>query len=142
MPGGMYRNQFWLPFPDRNVLLCLGIHGQMVYANCDTGLVGAKLSSWPEPQNATKLFSALRAFDAIAAARRGVAENPRARPGSALAVDAPRQAPGFAARRPSGSKSSGMAWYAHRTQPAPDGRGAPPTCRAGAGGRTATGRRG
>lgn len=69
MPGGMYRNQFWLPFPDRDVLLCLGIHGQMVYANCDTGLVGAKLSSWPEPQNATKLFSALRAFDTVSASR-------------------------------------------------------------------------
>jgi CubicO group peptidase (beta-lactamase class C family) len=69
MPGGMYRNQFWLPFPDRNVLLCLGIHGQMVYANCDTGLVCAKLSSWPEPQHATKLFSALRAFDTISALR-------------------------------------------------------------------------
>lgn len=65
MPGGMYRNQFWLPHPDRNLLLCLGIHGQMVYADCDTGLVAAKLSTWPEPQDAEKLFWTLRAFDAI-----------------------------------------------------------------------------
>lgn len=66
MPGGMYRNQFWLPYPDRDVLLCLGIHGQMIYTNPATGVVAAKLSSWPEPQHAWKLFSTLRAFDAIA----------------------------------------------------------------------------
>ena len=66
MPGGMYRNQFWLPYPDNwNVLVCLGIHGQMIYANLDTGLVAAKLSSWPEPQHAAKLFTALRAFDTL-----------------------------------------------------------------------------
>ena len=65
MPGGMYRNQLWSPYPDRDVLLCLGIHGQMVYINLDTGVVAAKLSSWPEPQHAWKLFSVLRAFDAI-----------------------------------------------------------------------------
>ena len=33
MPGGMYRNQFWFPYPGNNVLLCLGIHGQMIYVN-------------------------------------------------------------------------------------------------------------
>jgi len=66
MPGGMYRNQFWLPYPDgRNVLVCLGIHGQMIYANLDTVLVAAKLSSWPEPQHGVKLFTALRAFDTL-----------------------------------------------------------------------------
>ncbi len=47
MPGGMYRNQFWLPYPDRDVLLCLGSHGQMLYVNVATGVVAAKLSSWP-----------------------------------------------------------------------------------------------
>ncbi|RNI24932.1 class C beta-lactamase-related serine hydrolase [Flexivirga caeni] len=65
MPGGMYRNQFWLPYPDRNVLLCLGIHGQMIYADRDTGVVAVKLSSWPDPQDAVKLFSTLRAFETI-----------------------------------------------------------------------------
>ena len=35
MPGGMYRNQFWFPEPDRSVLLCLGIHGQLVYVDRD-----------------------------------------------------------------------------------------------------------
>ena len=65
MPGGMYRNQFWLPYPDRDVLLCLGIHGQMIYINVATGVVAAKLSCWPEPQHAWKLFTTLRAFDTI-----------------------------------------------------------------------------
>ena len=54
----MYRNQFWLPFPDRNVLL-LGITAE-VYANCDTGLVGAKLSELAGASKCAKLFSALR----------------------------------------------------------------------------------
>jgi CubicO group peptidase (beta-lactamase class C family) len=67
MPGGMYRNQFWLPFPDRQVLLGLGIHGQMVYVNPAAGVVGAKVSSWPTPQDAVALFATLAAFDAIAA---------------------------------------------------------------------------
>jgi CubicO group peptidase (beta-lactamase class C family) len=65
MPGGMYRNQFWFPWPDRQVLLCLGIHGQMVYVDRETGLVAVKLSSWPTPQDPWRLFSTLAAFDAI-----------------------------------------------------------------------------
>jgi CubicO group peptidase (beta-lactamase class C family) len=65
MPGGMYRNQFWLPYPDQDVLLCLGIHGQMLYVHLGTGVVAAKLSCWPEPQHAGKLFATLRAFDTI-----------------------------------------------------------------------------
>ena len=39
----------------------------MIYINRPAGLVAAKLSSWPLPQDAWKLFAALRAFDAIAA---------------------------------------------------------------------------
>lgn len=67
MPGGMYRNQFWVPFADRPVLLCLGIHGQMIYVNRTAGVVAVKLSSWPTPQDAWKLFSTVAAFDAISA---------------------------------------------------------------------------
>jgi CubicO group peptidase (beta-lactamase class C family) len=61
----MYRNRFWLPYPNRDVLRCLGIHGQMLYVNAATGVVAVKLSSWPEPQHAWKLFATLRAFDAV-----------------------------------------------------------------------------
>jgi CubicO group peptidase (beta-lactamase class C family) len=67
MPGGMYRNQFWQPSADGRVLLCLGIHGQMVYVNPAANLVGVKLSSWPVPQDAAMLFATLQAFDAVAA---------------------------------------------------------------------------
>jgi hypothetical protein len=67
MPGGMYRNKVWFPYPGNNVLVCLGIHGQMIYVNRAANLVAAKLSSWPLPQDATKMFPTIAAFDAIAA---------------------------------------------------------------------------
>jgi CubicO group peptidase (beta-lactamase class C family) len=68
LPGGWYRNQFWF-VPGRNgdVLLCLGIHGQMVYVNRETRLVGVKLSSWPAPQHTASLIDTIRAFSAIGA---------------------------------------------------------------------------
>jgi CubicO group peptidase (beta-lactamase class C family) len=65
MPGGMYRNQFWFPWSDRQVLLCLGIHGQMIFVDRTTGLVAVKVSSWPTPQDPWRLFSTVAAFDAI-----------------------------------------------------------------------------
>ncbi len=67
MPGGMYRNQFWFPYTGNNVLVCLGIHGQMIYVNRAANVVAAKLSSWPLPQDGTKLFPTIAAFDEIAA---------------------------------------------------------------------------
>jgi CubicO group peptidase (beta-lactamase class C family) len=67
MPGGMYRNQFWFPFADRDLLLCLGIHGQMIYVNPAARVVAAKVSSWPTPQDAVALFATIAAFDAVAA---------------------------------------------------------------------------
>jgi CubicO group peptidase (beta-lactamase class C family) len=66
MPGGMYRNQFWFPYPGNNVLLCIGIHGQLIYINRSAGMVAAKLSSWPYPQDAAKIFPTIAAFDAVA----------------------------------------------------------------------------
>ncbi|MGB9033413.1 hydrolase [Arthrobacter sp. UCD-GKA] len=68
MPGGMYRNQMWFPYPGDDVVLCLGIHGQMVYINRPAEVVAVKMSSWPMPQDPARLFPTLRAFDAIAAA--------------------------------------------------------------------------
>lgn len=68
LPGGWYRNQFWfLPRPFGDVLLCLGINGQMLYVNPGTGLVAVKLSSWPSAQSPAMLHDTLRAFDAIGA---------------------------------------------------------------------------
>jgi CubicO group peptidase (beta-lactamase class C family) len=67
MPGGMYRNQMWFPSAQRDVLLAIGIHGQMIYVNRTAGVVAAKLSSWPTPQDLAKLQGTIAAFDAVAA---------------------------------------------------------------------------
>ncbi len=69
LPGGWYRNQFWfVPNQHGPSLVCLGIHGQMLYVNRQTRIVGAKLSSWPVPQHASYLVDTLRAFGAIGGA--------------------------------------------------------------------------
>ncbi len=66
LPGGWYRSQFWfVPGDAGPILLCLGIHGQMIFVEFATGLVGVKLSSWPTPQNADKLVATINAFRAI-----------------------------------------------------------------------------
>jgi CubicO group peptidase (beta-lactamase class C family) len=65
MPGGRYRSQFWSPTPGRDVVLALGIHGQLVYLDRRRGLVGVKLSSWPEPSNPWKSGAAYAMFAAI-----------------------------------------------------------------------------
>ena len=66
MPGGWYRNQFWFrPSQHGDVLLCLGIHGQMVHVSRRTRALCVKLSSWPEPQDPVYMQATLRAFDAV-----------------------------------------------------------------------------
>ena len=68
LPGGWYRNQFWvIPGPGGPVLVCLGIHGQLVYADRAARTVVVKLSSWPEPQHTAYLLDTLRACAALAA---------------------------------------------------------------------------
>jgi CubicO group peptidase (beta-lactamase class C family) len=51
LPGGMYRNQFWVPHADHDVLLCSGIHGQKVYVDLSRRFVGVTLASWPQPED-------------------------------------------------------------------------------------------
>jgi CubicO group peptidase (beta-lactamase class C family) len=68
LPGGWYRNQFWfVPRQHGDVLLCLGINGQMVYVHKGTGTVAVKLSSWPDAQSPQMLHDTLRMFDAVGA---------------------------------------------------------------------------
>ncbi len=68
LPGGWYRNQFWvIPGPGGPVLVCLGIHGQLVYADRAARTVVAKVSSWPDAQNTAYLLDTLRACAALAA---------------------------------------------------------------------------
>jgi CubicO group peptidase (beta-lactamase class C family) len=67
LPGGWYRNQFWvIPGPGGPVLVCLGIHGQLIYADRAARTAVVKLSSWPEAQNTTYLLDTLRSCAAVA----------------------------------------------------------------------------
>jgi len=68
-PGGWYRNQFWFrPGPHGDVLVCLGIYGQMIHVSRRTRTVCVKLSSWPGAQSPAYLQDTIRAFDAIGGA--------------------------------------------------------------------------
>jgi len=65
-PGGWYRHQFWFrPGDYGDVLLCLGIHGQMVHVSRRTNTVCVKFSTWPDAQSPAYLEDTLRAFDAV-----------------------------------------------------------------------------
>lgn len=66
MPGGMYRNQVWFPYPGSNVVLCQGMCGQMIYINRAAEVVAAKLSTQPDSEDPRMLLDTLRAFDAVA----------------------------------------------------------------------------
>ena len=67
MPGGMYRNQIWFPYPGSNVLLCIGMCGQMIYVNRTADIVAAKLSAQPHLHDDPHvLLDTLHAFDAVA----------------------------------------------------------------------------
>jgi hypothetical protein len=65
MPGGMYRNQMWFPYPGNDVVLCQGMCGQMIYINRRVQLVAAKLSTQPDSHE-PHMLDTLRAFDAVA----------------------------------------------------------------------------
>jgi len=71
-PGGWYRSQFWFrPGVYGDVLLCLGIHGQMLHVSRRTKTVCVKFSSWPLAQDPVFLEDTLRVFDAIGAVLAG-----------------------------------------------------------------------
>jgi hypothetical protein len=72
MPGGMYRNQVWLPCPGTNVVLCQGMCGQMIYVNRHADMVAAKLSTQPPSEDPRVLLDTLRAFDTVAQELAGI----------------------------------------------------------------------
>ena len=41
----MYRNQVWFPYPGSNIVLCLGMCGQMIYVNRAAEVVAANLGA-------------------------------------------------------------------------------------------------
>lgn len=57
MPGGMYRNQVWFPYPGNNVVVCQGMCGQMIYVNRAAELVAAKLSTQPDTGDPQMLWT-------------------------------------------------------------------------------------
>lgn len=65
MPGGMYRNQVWFPYPGNNIALCVGMCGQLIYINRAAEVVATKLSSQPSSQEPGTL-DVVRAFDGVA----------------------------------------------------------------------------
>lgn len=68
LPGGWYRSQFWFFHNGvAPILLCLGIHGQLVFVDRVSRTVVVKFSSWPDAQNPAFLADTLRACGAIAA---------------------------------------------------------------------------
>ena len=71
MPGGMYRNQMWFPYPGNNVVLCQGMCGQMIYVNRAAEVVAAKLSTQPNSHE-PHMIDTLRAFDAVAQELAGI----------------------------------------------------------------------
>jgi len=84
-PGGWYRSQFWFrPGRYGDVLLCLGIGGQMLHVSRRTRTVSVKFSTWPEAQRPDYLLDTLRAFDAVGGALAGLQR--RDRPGLAGVV--------------------------------------------------------
>ncbi|OBA76951.1 hydrolase [Mycobacterium sp. 1554424.7] len=72
LPGGMYRNQVWLPYPGTNIALCLGMCGQMIYVNRTAEIVAAKLST-QQHSHEPHMLDTLRAFDAVAEELAGIA---------------------------------------------------------------------
>ncbi|WP_197381757.1 serine hydrolase domain-containing protein [Mycolicibacterium mengxianglii] len=76
MPGGMYRNQVWFPYPGNNVVLCQGMCGQMIYVNRAAEMVAAKLSTQADAGDPQMLLDTLAAFDAVAHEFAGTANRP------------------------------------------------------------------
>ncbi len=71
LPGGWYRNQAWVvPGPHGDVLLCLGIYGQLIRVDPGTATVIVKLSAWDAPQSPLLLHT-LRAAEVVAGAVSG-----------------------------------------------------------------------
>jgi CubicO group peptidase (beta-lactamase class C family) len=63
MPGGHYRNQWWVP-AGRRVLLAMGIHGQFLFVDVEARIVIALLSTWPTPLDEDRRRAVLEAFAA------------------------------------------------------------------------------
>jgi len=67
LPGGMYRNQWWVLNDAGTVYTGLGIHGQFAWIDTEADVVCVKLSTWPTPLDEARQMSGLNGFASIAA---------------------------------------------------------------------------
>lgn len=65
---GVYRSFCYKPGEDPDVIMGIGIHGQMLYVDRPRGVVVAKQSSWPNPDSEEMHLDAYNACRAIARA--------------------------------------------------------------------------
>jgi CubicO group peptidase (beta-lactamase class C family) len=65
LPGGAYRNQFWIENAGRHALVCRGVFGQFVYIAPDYEMVAVKLSTCPDFVTPGLVEATLRAMHAI-----------------------------------------------------------------------------
>lgn len=69
LPGGAYRNQFWIEDAKGRNLMARGVFGQLIYVDFQRRMVVVKLSSWPEFVNPAWTVATLEAVRAIGRAR-------------------------------------------------------------------------
>ena len=68
LPKGVYRSFCYKPGEDPDVIMGIGIHGQMLYVDRPRGVVVAKQSSWPNPDSEEMHLDAFHACQVIARA--------------------------------------------------------------------------
>jgi CubicO group peptidase (beta-lactamase class C family) len=73
LPGGAYRNCFWIEEATRRTTLARGVFGQLIYICPHHDLVAVKLSTWPDYQNTRFGVETLRALYAVGEALGGPA---------------------------------------------------------------------
>jgi CubicO group peptidase (beta-lactamase class C family) len=66
LPGAVYRSCWYQLRTDPDVLVGLGLHGQLLYLDRPRQVVVAKLSSWPEPDDEAGDHAAIAASAAVA----------------------------------------------------------------------------
>jgi hypothetical protein len=68
LPGGAYRNQFWIEDQVNRAIMARGVFGQLIYINWQHNLVAVKLSSWPDFLSVPFNIATLGAIHRIAGA--------------------------------------------------------------------------
>jgi CubicO group peptidase (beta-lactamase class C family) len=65
LPGGAFRNQFWVEASGRDALVCRGVFGQFIYIAPEYEMVAVKLSTCPDFVTPGLVEATLRAMHVI-----------------------------------------------------------------------------